>query len=536
MKTIDVTTTLGTLRGEQGDGIAIFRGIRYAAPPVGENRFRSPQPAEPWDGVQDATSFGFGSVQGMRRQPAAPPPQPAAGQGGQAPAFGSLFGSEVETSEDCLFLNVWTPAADDAKRPVMVWIHGGAFRMGTGSSPSYEATRLATRGDVVVVSLNYRLGTLGFLAHPELGANYGLQDQVAALQWVQREIAAFGGDPDQVTIFGESAGGKSVECLLAMPSARGLFQRAIAQSTYDPPLDYEPSIRTTENLASELGVSVADLRTVPLEKLQEAEMKSMMAAMAAAQAAGAGAGGAAAGAASGGGIGGGGGPVADGEVLPTAPIDVISAGELAGIPLLIGTTLDESALFGAMAAGRGGELDDAALAQRLAATIAGREAPADLGQRAAEIYRKVRESRGDDTSLTAISAAAQTDKMFRQHSIKVAEAQSAHAPTYMYLFTWQSPNGRLGACHAIELPFVFGTFDAPLARLSGDAPEARALSEKVQDAWLSFAKTGKPEAAGLPEWPAYNTARRATMVLGATCEVEDGPMEDIRRLWADATA
>jgi para-nitrobenzyl esterase len=524
MTSPEVRTTRGALRGERidGSGISVFRGIPFAAPPVGEHRFRPPQPVEAWDGVRDATAFGKASVQGARRAA-----QPAAGGGANAGAgaMGMFVAQEVEVDEDCLYLNVWTPAADDAKRPVLVWIHGGAFRMGSGSSPSYDATRLATKGDVVVVTINYRLGTLGFLAHPDLGANYGLADQVAALEWVQREIAAFGGDPSQVTIFGESAGGKSVECLLGMPSARGLFRRAIAQSTYDPPMDAAASARTAESLAQRLGVSVAALRDVDLDSLRAAEEELMAEAMQAA---------AASGTAPGGGMGSG--PVVDPATLPKAPIDAIQDGALSGVELLIGTTLDESALFGAFAAAREGELDDATAAKRLAFTIAGTDAASapDLGDRALEVYRKVRESRGYDASTKAIVGAATTDKMFRQHSIKVAAAQAEHAPTFMYLFTWPSPIPGLGACHAIELPFVFGTFDASLGRLSGDTDEAKALAEHVQDAWLSFARTGAPSASGLPEWPRYGADRRSTMVLGEAPTVEDAPMDDIRQLWATA--
>jgi para-nitrobenzyl esterase len=488
----EVSTTAGALLGERSEdgAIAVFRGIPFAAPPTGPNRFRPPQPVIPWEGVRDASTFGKASVQRT------------------AGVLGMFGAQEGDIDEDCLFLNVWTPACDDARRPVLVWIHGGAFRMGAGSLESYDASRLALQGDVVVVSINYRLGLLGFLAHPELGANRGLLDQVAALEWVQREIAAFGGDPDQVTIFGESAGGKSVECLLAMPSARGLFRRAIAQSTYDLPFDAEAAARVAEAMASSLGVTVAGLRDADLDALLAAELQAMGAAGAM-----------------------GGGPVLDAATLPEAPIDVLRRGDRSDLDLLLGTTLDEAALFGGFVGGAE-ELDDDAVAARLAFTIAGTDAPAELGAQARSVYRKVRESLGVDASPKALVSSATTDRMFRQHSIRVAEAQSTHAPTFMYLFTWPSPAPGLGACHGIELPFVFGTFDAPLARLSGDGDDARALFAAVQDAWLSFAKTGRPSSASLPEWPVYDADRRSTMTLGAACAVEDAPMDDIRRLWA----
>ena len=487
----EVALITGALLGERSsDGIAVFRGIPFAAPPIGPDRFRPPQPVEPWEGVRDASTFGRASVQRV------------------AGVLGMFGASEVEVDEDCLYLNVWTPSIDDGvRRPVLVWIHGGAFRMGSGSNPSYDGARLAARGDVVVVSINYRLGLLGFLAHPDLGANRGLLDQVAALEWVQREIASFGGDPSQVTIFGESAGGKSVECLLAMPAARGLFQRAIAQSTYEIPLSYEASAAAAEKIAATLGVSVGGLRDVPVDDLVAAEASAL--GMAA---------------------GGGGGPVVDPETLPVAPVDVLARGERSDVALLLGTTLDEAALFGGFLA-PGEELDETTAASRIGQAIAGEASTVDLGEQALSVYRKVRESLGVDASLKSLVSSATTDKMFRQHSIRVAEAQSGHAPTYMYLFTWASPAAALGACHGIELPFVFGTFDAPLARLSGDTPEALALSSAVQDAWLSFARDGRPSSPSLPSWPAYDGDRRSTMVLGPSCEVVDAPMDEIRRLW-----
>jgi para-nitrobenzyl esterase len=494
----EVSTTAGALLGERtADGrIAVFRGIPFAAAPTGPNRFRPPQAVTPWEGVRDASTFGKASVQRT------------------AGVLGMFGAQEGDIDEDCLFLNVWTPGCDDARRPVLVWIHGGAFRMGASSLESYDGAGLAARGDVVVVSINYRLGLLGFLAHPELGANRGLLDQVAALAWVQREIAAFGGDPGQVTIFGESAGGKSVECLLGMPAARGLFRRAIAQSTYDLPMDADASARGAEAIAASLGVTVAGLRDVPVDELVAAE--AMVLGMAA---------------------GGGGGPVIDPATLPEAPVDVLERGDRADVELLIGTTLDEAALFGGFLGGAGAEeLDDEAAGARIAATIAGPDAPADLGGQALAVYRKVRESLGLDATPKSLVSASSTDRMFRQHSIRVAEAQAPHAPTFMYLFTWASPNGSLGACHGIELPFVFGTFDAPLARLSGDGAEARSLGSAVQDAWLSFARDGRPQSMALPEWPTYDADRRSTMALGSSCAVEDAPMDDIRRLWSDAAA
>ncbi|CAA9253341.1 MAG: hypothetical protein AVDCRST_MAG50-2292 [uncultured Acidimicrobiales bacterium] len=505
-----VVTASGALRGDVDDsrGLTVFRGVPYAAPPVGDRRFRAPQPVEPWDGVRDALAFG----------PAAVQPE------GQPSMFGGLFGSAgLGVSEDCLTLNVWTPAVDDRRRPTMVWIHGGAFRMGTAGAGGYDGSELARRGDVVVVSLNYRLGLLGFLCSPELGAaNAGLLDQVAALEWVHREIARFGGDPDQVTVFGESAGGKSIECLLAMPAARGLFSRAILQSTYSPPMDVEAAAQRARDIAAELGAGSADLeilRSAPVDALLAAEQRAAAAATAEGRTAPSGAG-----------------PVVDGTVLPRLPIEAVLEGSAASVPLLLGTTLDESRLFGALAP-EPPVRDDETLAARLVSILPGDDP--HRGRRAAAEYRRARSERGESIDPVDIWFAASTDATFRQHSIRLAEAYAARQPdTWMYLFSWASTSneGRLGAFHAVELPFVFGTFDEPLGRLAGDSPEARSLGEAVQDAWLAFACTGRPKASALPDWPPYEPGRRATMVLGATCEVVEAPMDDERRLWESLQA
>ena len=241
---VEVTVSCGTLRGSEVDGVRAFRGVPYAASTAGAGRFAAPAPLGPWSGARDATRSGAAC------------PQPSGGMPGQEQnVFGELFGpSDLPMDESCLVLDIYTPAGGAAGKPVLVWIHGGAFRIGTGSSPMYDGTALARRGDVVVVAINYRLGVLGFLNLPEVGpSNVGLRDQIAALQWVRDEIAAFGGDPGNVTIFGESAGGKSVECLVASPLARGLFRRAIAQSTYDPPMDAGPAADAARALLADLG-------------------------------------------------------------------------------------------------------------------------------------------------------------------------------------------------------------------------------------------------------------------------------------------
>ena len=317
-----VTTTRGTLAGTEEGGLHIFRGIPYAAPPVGELRWRAPQPAEAWPGVRDASSFGPAAWQAPRRTDDDSP-------------FVGMFGAQaLEMSEDCLTLTVWTPGLDGA-RPVMVWIHGGAFRTGTGSSAMYDSSQLAARGDVVVVTINYRLGALGYLYCDGLDTNVGSRDQVAALEWVRDEIASFGGDPTQVTIFGESAGGKSVETLLAMPAARGLFHRAIMQSTYDPDMAPGAVSETAADLLEQLRVSPDP------EELRSLDAEAVIAAQTALQLA----------AAEGQRPMRGTNPVVDSVSVARHPLEAVAAGELADIPMLIGTNLDEAKLFGLFAPG-----------------------------------------------------------------------------------------------------------------------------------------------------------------------------------------
>ena len=508
-----VQTTSGALAGTEEGGLQVFRGVPFAQPPLGDQRWRAPQPIEPWSGERDASAFRAAAMQ---------PPRTATAQS----SFAGLFGAgELETSEDCLTLNVWTPGLDGA-RPVMVWIHGGGFRSGTGSSPMYDGAALASRGGVVVVTVNYRLGVLGYLLCDGLDANVGSLDQVAALEWVRDEIARFGGDPGQVTIFGQSAGGKSVETLLAMPAARGLFHRAIMQSTYDPQMEPAVAAEGAARLVGQLGVGPdpTALRGLDAAEVIEGQFALREAA------------------ASGGGdprsfrlwaslsdpvIGTN--PVVDGDSLPRHPLEAIAAGEAAAIPVLIGTTLEESKLFGLFAPPEQPRTSDESLLERLAPQLP------DEAQRVAavETYRSVRAARGANASAHEVLMAITGDRMLRYHSTRLAELQSRHqALTFMYLFSWRSElMDELGSCHALELPFVFDTFETPLGRLAGTSDAAHALSAQMQDAWIAFAKTGDPNHEALPAWPRYEATHRSTMVLDAECRVERAPLEPERHFW-----
>jgi para-nitrobenzyl esterase len=501
-----VETACGEVRGLEDAGIRVFRGIPFARPPVDERRFHAPEPSEPWTGGRDATRFGAAAPQNKN-------------------ALGPMLGLDIgATSENCLTLNVWTPATDGGRRPVMVWIHGGAFTIGAGSQSVYDGTALARRGDVVVVTINYRLGALGFLhlkslcgdRFPATG-NEGLLDQVTALTWVRDNIAGFGGDPGNVTIFGESAGSISVSALLGVPKARGLFHRAILQSGAPNVLaSADEATRTARLFMRELGLppeAPEPLADIPAGRLLEVQQKLFVLALKESRSARLGLPLV---------------PVVDGEVIPEHPFDAVAAGAVRDVPILIGTTGDEMKLF-AMMDPNLRTLDEDGLAKRLARVIG------DHAPRAIDVYRRCRAARGESTTPMELWSAIQSDHVFRAPAMRLAGLQhTQQRHTFAYLFTWPSPfmEGALGACHAVDLPFVFGTLGDPaMAMFAGNGPEEQALSANVQDAWIAFARTGNPAHPGLPDWPAYDAVRRATMVLGRDCRVEHTPYEEERHFW-----
>ena len=422
-------------------------------------------------------------------------------------------------AEDCLSLNVWTPATDGARRPVLVWIHGGGFIGGSGAMNMYAGAPLAARGDVVVVTVNYRLGILGFLAHSDLAdedgstGNWGLLDQVAALRWVRDNIAGFGGDPDNVTVFGESAGGMSVSDLLAMPTARGLFRRAIVQSGPPNAVTMDRAEEVTAKLVAELGVgSPTALRDIPTHALLDAQAALLAERRSAGLPLL---------------------PVVDEVTIPIAPQRAIADGAARDIALLIGTNRDEAKMF-MVADPKNRDADEGVLHRRIEGIFRANDimlSPDDI----IDGYRAARERRGQSTTPRELWSAIESDRMFRIGSIRAAESQSAFTSTYMYLFDWESPamGGALGACHALELPFVFGTLHNPgLDKFAGSGPEATQLSEQMMDAWLAFARNGDPNTPpALPEWSTYDGTQRATMVFGAQTHVENAPYDDERLIW-----
>ncbi|MFH8497770.1 carboxylesterase/lipase family protein [Streptomyces coeruleorubidus] len=487
-----VRTAAGAVRGLREEGLAVFRGIPFAAPPVGEARFMAPRPAHAWDGIRDAYAFG------------PPPPQDLGNLGGP----GLL---DVPEGDEWLTVNVWTPEPDPgARRPVMVWIYGGAYKLGHSGSPGYDARRIAADGDLVVVSLNYRVGMEGFAHIEGAPANRGLLDQVAALEWVRDNIEAFGGDPGQVTVFGESAGAGSAASLLAMPRAAGLFRRVIAQSV--PGTFFSDALARDIGaaLAAELGLrpTVADLAAIAPRELTSAgeSLSGKMlryvdrwgrAAPTVTPFS----------------------PVVDGEVLPVTPWQALAAGAAKDVDLLVGHNRDEYRLFVAMA-GQLGQIPEerATAALRLFA-------PGPDGEQA---YRTA----FPDATAGELYERVQTDWLFNMPSLHLAEAQRAGGGrAHVYELTWPAPGngGALGACHGLDIPLLFGTFGADLGLLlfGGTEPsaEAEALSSRFRQSWTAFARTGDPG------WPAYEDSERLVQVLDAEPAVRAYPEERSRRVW-----
>ncbi len=503
----EVETRYGWIRGTESAGIRSFRGVPFASPPAGVRRFLPPAPPEPWTGVREATRPG----------PAAP--QYA------LPWFGWISAAGVSPGEDCLSLNVWTPGLDGARRPVLVWIHGGGFMVGAGSTGVYDGSELARRGDVVVVTLNYRLGGLGYihLGHAfgsgfEESTNLGVRDQIAGLEWVREHIERFGGDPGNVTVFGQSAGGMSIGALLGAPRARRLLHKAICQSgATDHVLERELSERVARTFVERLGgppASHEGLGALPLESILRAQretmaelsnMETLMVFL----------------------------PAVDGDVIPEQPLEAVRRGATADIPLLVGATLDEWRLFRLVDPGPLG-LREAELVSRFDEALGARYPEAPDAETAVRDYRSALEARGRRRSSSEVWSDFQSARVMHYPATQLAEAHSsAGGSTYAYLFTWRPPAVRraLGACHGLDIPFVFGSIQHPLARpLAGFTASAARLSRKMQHAWTRFAREGDPGHDRLPAWRPYDARRRATMVLGRTPSLADAPLEPERRL------
>jgi carboxylesterase type B len=466
-----VRTSSGMVGGVARDGVVSFRGIPYAAAPDGPLRFQPPAPPQAWDGVRDAVEFG-----------SAPPQLPP------APGVPAVW--RPGDGLDCLTVNVWTPGPGATGLPVMVWIYGGAWKSGWSGLPGYDATKLAAAG-VVVVTLNYRVGFEGFGHVPGVPENRGLRDQLAALEWVRRDIAAFGGDPGNVTVFGESAGAGSVAILLAAPPARGLFRRAIAQSVPNGHRTPDEAEKVTGVLADEAGVPAtlegfAGLPPEAILKIQDAPLRRSRSGITAF------------------------GPVIDGDLVTGQAWEPIQGGAGRDVDLICGFTHDEYRLF-AMGADLSA-VDLAAVAKAVG-----------LGTDAAAAYRAAHPGATDADLFTVMLS----DALFRMPSTWVAEAHArAGGRTWLYDFTWPSPV--LGACHSIDVPFTFGNADTlQAARLLGSPPPAdfAALSDAIRAAWTSFAITGDPG------WPRFDLEQRRTRIWDTPPSDAAYPLAGSRDIW-----
>jgi para-nitrobenzyl esterase len=493
----------GKLEGNYQDGIYVFKGIPYAAAPVGNLRWMPPKPVMPWSGVRPAKQYGAMAPQNLM---AAPSDSPG------TPNFG-----DVPQSEDCLFLNVWTPGLDDARRPVMLWIHGGAFIIGAGSEAFLEGGTLAKRGDIVLVSINYRLGALGFMNLNEITGgkipatgNEGILDQVAALQWVRENITAFGGNPDNVTVFGFSAGGMSVGTLLALPAARGTFHKAINRSgaanivgTLDSAIDISKQYLGMFGLKGNDIDGIQNLTTQQLlDGQQQLSMKQREQGNRSTPFL----------------------PIVDGKVLPELPMAAIRKGYAKSITLIAGNSRDELKSMNAMDPSTR-NLDEASLIKRLNTML-----PPELVPGLVQAYRNSLQQGNTEAKPVEILGSINTDMMFRIPTIRLVEAQRDNgARAYNYLFTYKSPamGGVLGAMHGLDNPFLFGSLDA---EFTGNSPEAESLAVKIQDSCTAFAHTGDPSCESVGKWPEYGTSRM-TMIFDKNTRVEIAPFEEERSAW-----
>jgi para-nitrobenzyl esterase len=520
-------TACGKVRGTSNRGINIFKGIPYAANTQGANRFMPAVDPVAWTGVRDAWDYGHSCPQGNpspRRQdpspakaaPAIPQlkstiPKPVAG-----PSIFSALGVAGDKNpgqgEDCLVLNVWTPALNDGrKRPVMLWLHGGGFRGGSGSNPGWDGTNLCLRGDVVVLTINHRLSAMGFANFSEFNPHFaasgqvGMLDIVHALKWVRTNIAQFGGDPDTVMIFGQSGGGRKVETLLAMPSARGLFHRAAIESGIAIRIvDRDVATRNAEALLAKLSIPKTDVRKIqqlPVNQiliaaaavdhdLGDADLDTMGFA-----------------------------PSVDGEIIPQHPFYPAASSVSADVPVVIGNTRTEYTGLTTNAALW--HLDEDGLRTRIKQLLG------EQSQTMIDLYRKA----SPNATPSDIFFLIESDYRYGAKTMKIAERRAAlgKGPVYLYYFTWETPvqGGQLKSPHNIEWPFAFDNVEI-CAKLTGGGPEAIALADKVSDAWIAFARTGDPNTPKLPHWPAFTGTDRATMVIDNNSKAVDDPLRQKR--------
>ena len=500
-----VSTDAGDVQGLEDGGVDSFLGIPYAAPPVGDLRFKAPQPPADWAGVYDATGMGAPCMQFYT--PSGPRTTNFTRE------IQAIFPTQTESkidNEDCLFLNVWTPDAGDGQRPVMVWFHGGGYAYGSGGWPAYNGRNLAEKGDVVVVTVNHRLNAFGYLNLERkfgeafaVSGNAGNLDLVRSLEWVRDNITAFGGDPDNVTIMGESGGGSKVSHLMAMPSADGLFHKAIVQSgpgvtSGDP----DEAADYTDVILAEAGVET-------VEDLMALSGDDLIKAVRAVQPENAGFG-----------QGPRFGPIADGTVLPRDPFLPRAPEQSSDVPLLIGYNKDEMTLFLAPQPWFG--LVDNATVDAMVAGM-GEEAVATLAA-----YRDMY----PDYSPTHVASAAMGARFVRgTYILADQQSRTAEAPVFVYRLTWETPvaDGMLKSPHTLDIPLMFNNAEMSGA-LVGTGPEALVMADIMSDAWIAFAKTGVPSSELLPEWSPYTVQERNVMELDLSSKIVVDPERSVREI------
>lgn len=524
---VEVETKYGRLRGSKTDRLMAFKGIPYGGSVSGPNRFKAAPPLEPWSGVREALKSGSPSLQTPMR-----------------PSFGT---GEGMPAEDCLFLNVWTPAADGRKRPVMFYSHGGGFTVGSGGAPYQDGGNLARVWDVVVVATNHRLGLMGFLYLGELGGeeyatsgNQGLLDICAGLKWVRENIEGFGGDPNNVMIFGESGGGAKTSCLYAMPTAAPFFNKASIESGPGiRMLAADVATETTMMVLKQLGLEKSEWRKlieVPADKLLavQVDLGKQPGGPLTMTGGRKGMGGA--------GRAGGFGPVVDGTFLPHHPFDPVAPAISKDKPLIVGYNRDETIFFFMESHNTDVfNLTEASLKDRL---------QKEFGTDAEGVFSTYRKSR-QEASPTDLYIAISTARMIGLGSITIAERKFAEhgAPVYAYIFTYESQRivpgtqHKVGAAHALEIAYKFDLIEPNSESSDGNpqqtatrtvmdtGPDSVKTARNMSEMWSTFARTGHPGAKGQPTWPAYNTETRATMEINAQCKVVDDPYALERNLW-----